>query len=232
MANNHDLWRMDVCVRAEKALRNVGGWGCLVKKRTLSCKCSFQTSIGNFKLGIFRFTVCTGTFFCSKRFVYKKQHKPWLAKTFQNCLQTVYLQTRAWLTSKSIYMQTRMAQKFAFTVLFTLAILGGFARAAPCRFPRTSHQTPSAPSSQTGCETQLLPAQLQELKQQIRGGLVSIRDELEEVVNGTLKGTAVSVACGIANIFMANLQRYRSHCILISSFFYAGSGVSNWNIYW
>ena len=93
-------------------------------------------------------------------------------------------------------MQTRMAQKFAFTVLFTLAILGGFARAAPCSFPRTSHQTPSA------CETQLLPAQLQELKQQIRAGLVSIRDELEEVVNGTLKGTAVSVACGIANIFM------------------------------
>ena len=89
MANNHDLWRMDVCMRAEKALRNVGGWGCLVKNRTLSCKCSFQTSIGNFKLGIFRFTVCTGTFFCSKRFVYKKQHKPWLAKTFQNCLQTV-----------------------------------------------------------------------------------------------------------------------------------------------
>ena len=144
-----------------------------------------------------------------------------------------YLQTRARLTSsKSIYMQTRMAQKFAFTVLFTLAILGGFARAAPCRFPRTSHQTPSAPSSQTGCETQLLPAQLQELKQQIRGGLVSIRDELEEVVNGTLKGTGVSVACGIANIFMANLQRYRSHCILISSFFYAGSGISNWNICW
>ena len=126
-------------------------------------------------------------------------------------------------------MQTRMAQKFAFTVLFTLAILGGFAKAVPCRFPRASHQTPSVPASQTGCETQLLPAQLQELKQQIRGGLVSIRDQMEEVINGTLKSTAVSVACGIA-IFMAKLQRYRSHCILITSFFYAESRTSNWNI--
>ena len=129
-------------------------------------------------------------------------------------------------------MQIRMPQKFAFTVLFTLAILGGFAKAVPCRFPRTSHQTPSVPASQTGCETQLLPAQLQELKQQIRGGLVSIRDQMEEVVNGTLKGTAVSVACGIANIMHGQITAIwtRSHCILIPSFFYAGSGISNWNI--
>ena len=86
-----------------------------------------------------------------------------------------------------------MAQKFAFIVLFTLAILGGFARAAPCSryFPRTTRQAPSIPAS---CETQLLPVQLQALKQQVRGELVSIRDEMEEVVNGTLKGTTVSVA--------------------------------------
>ena len=203
MANNHDLWRMDVCMRAraEKALRNVGGWGCLVENRTLSCKCSFQTSIGTLSLAFFDSLYAQGLSSVPNDSYIRSS----ISHDSQKLYKTVfkqYLQTRAWLTSKSIYMQTRMAQKFAFTVLFTLAILGGFARAAPCRFPRTSHQTPSAPSSQTGCETQLLPAQLQELKQQIRGGLVSIRDELEEVVNGTLKGTAVSVACGIANIFM------------------------------
>ena len=84
-----------------------------------------------------------------------------------------------------------MAQKCAFIVFFTLTILGGFARAAPCRFPRTTRQASSIPAS---CKTQLLPAQLQALKQQMRGELVSIRDKMEEVVNGTLKGTTVSVA--------------------------------------
>ena len=109
-----------------------------------------------------------------------------------------------------------MAQKFAFIVFFTLTILGGFARAAPCRFPRTTRQASSIPAS---CETQLLPARLQALKQQVRGELVSIRDVMEEVVNGTLKGTTVSVAHSTANFFTVKLQLYY---ILMPSFLMQG----------
>ena len=111
-----------------------------------------------------------------------------------------------------------MAQKFAFVILFTLAFLEGFARAAPCSryFPRTTRQAPSIPAS---CETQLLPAQLQALKQQVRGTLVSIPDEMEEVVNGTLKGTTVSVARSTANFFTVKLQPYY---ILMPSFLMQG----------
>lgn len=52
MANNHDLWRMDVCMRAEKALRNVGGWGCLVKNRTLASVHS-KLPLGTLSLAFF-----------------------------------------------------------------------------------------------------------------------------------------------------------------------------------
>lgn len=56
----------------------------------------------NFKLGIFRFTACAGTFyFCSERFVYKKQTssiEPWVAKrdlslTLEYCLLQQYIPT-------------------------------------------------------------------------------------------------------------------------------------------
>ena len=178
-------WLVDAWLK--KHLRNVGG-----AATVLFLQLFIPNLYWNFKLGIFRFTACAGTFFCSERFVYKKQTSSISHESqretqtlLEHCLQQ--------------YLRTRMAQKFAFIVLFTLAIFGGFARAAPCsRFPRTARQAPSIPAS---CETQLLPAQLQALKQQVRSKLVSIRDEMEEVVNGTLKGTTVSVARRTANFF-------------------------------
>lgn len=194
-------WLVDAWLK--KHLRNVVGGAATV----LFLQRFIPNLYWNFKLGIFRFTACAGTFFCSERFVYKKQTSSISHESqretqtlLEHCLQQ--------------YLRTRMAQKFAFIVLFTLAIFGGFARAAPCsRFPRTARQAPSIPAS---CETQLLPAQLQALKQQVRSKLVSIRDEMEEVVNGTLKGTTVSVARSTANFF--HCQVAELHCILVPSF--------------
>ena len=179
------------------------------------CNGSFQTSIGTLSLAFFDSLHAQGLSTSVPKDSYIRSRQAALSHESQR-------ETWAWHSNivffNSIYLHTRMAQKFAFIVLFTLAILGGFARAAPCSryFPRTTRQAPSIPAS---CETQLLPAQLQALKQQVRGALVSIRDEMEEVVNGTLKGTTVSVARSTANFFTVKLQPYY---ILMPSFLMQG----------
>ena len=53
MANNHDLWRMDVCMRAEKALRNVGGWGCLSKTVLFLASVHSKLPLGTLSLAFF-----------------------------------------------------------------------------------------------------------------------------------------------------------------------------------
>ena len=66
MANIHDWW-IDAWLK--KHLRNVVGGAATV----LFLQRFIPNLYWNFKLGIFRFTACAGTFFCSKTFVYKKQ---------------------------------------------------------------------------------------------------------------------------------------------------------------